>query len=87
MLAPYLLAAAGRRGELRADQRSSALGFAPEMAQVLHHFQAEQDAANAHAAAQGKKLREPGGLAKLLPSHPDNDTRLRALEPCLQPIR
>ncbi|MFC9673036.1 hypothetical protein [Streptomyces sp. NPDC056949] len=40
-----------------------------------------------YAAAQGKKLREPGGLAKLLPSHPDNDTRLRALEPCLQPIR
>ncbi len=87
VLAPYLLAAAGRRGELRADQQSAALGFAPEMAQVLHHFQAEQDAAKAHAAAQGKKLREPGGLAKLLSSHPDNYTRLRALEPYLQPIR
>ncbi|MFE5195135.1 hypothetical protein ACFQ93_15650 [Streptomyces sp. NPDC056601] len=35
VLAPYLLAAAGRRGELRADQQSAALGFAPEMAQVL----------------------------------------------------
>ncbi|MFF1690020.1 MULTISPECIES: M48 family metalloprotease [unclassified Streptomyces] len=87
VLAPYLLAAAGRRGELRADQHSAALGFAPEMAQVLHHFQAEQDAVKAYAAAQGKKLREPGGLAKLLSSHPDNYTRLRALEPYLQPIR
>ncbi|MFC9461338.1 M48 family metalloprotease [Streptomyces sp. NPDC056983] len=86
VLAPYLLAAAGRRGELRADQQSAALGFAPEMAQVLHHFQAERDAAKVHAAAQGKKLREPGGLAKLPSSHPDNYTRLRALEPCLQPI-
>ncbi|MFC7261084.1 M48 family metalloprotease [Streptomyces lutosisoli] len=84
VIAPYLLAYAGRLGELRADQQAAALGFATEMAQVLHHFQAEEDAAKAYAAAQGKKLKQPGGLAKLLTSHPDNYTRLRALEPYLQ---
>ncbi|MFI8792316.1 hypothetical protein [Streptomyces sp. NPDC055105] len=40
--APHLLAAAGRRGEPRADQQSATLGFAPETAQVPHHFQARQ---------------------------------------------
>ncbi|MET9408687.1 M48 family metalloprotease [Streptomyces sp. NPDC002935] len=84
VVAPYLLAYAGRLGELRADQQAAALGFAPEMAQVLHHFQAEEDAAKAAAVTQGKKLQEPGGLAKLLSTHPDNYTRLRALEPYLQ---
>ncbi|MFF3451849.1 M48 family metalloprotease [Streptomyces sp. NPDC002667] len=84
VVAPYLLAWAGRLGELRADQQAAALGFAPEMAEVLHHFQAEEDAAKAVAATQGKKLQEPTGLARLLSSHPDNYTRLRALEPYLQ---
>ncbi|MEU6274205.1 M48 family metalloprotease [Streptomyces populi] len=84
VVAPYLLAWAGRLGELRADQQSAALGFAPEMAEVLRHFQAEEDAAKSAAAAQGKKLQEPGGLARLLSTHPDNYTRLRALEPYLQ---
>ncbi|WP_326786077.1 M48 family metalloprotease [Streptomyces sp. NBC_00151] len=84
VVAPYLLAWAGRLGELRADQQAAALGFAPEMAEVLHHFQAEEDAAKAAAAGQGKKLQEPAGLARLLSTHPDNYTRLRALEPYLQ---
>ncbi|MFB7245445.1 M48 family metalloprotease [Streptomyces populi] len=84
VVAPYLLAWAGRLGELRADQQSAALGFAPEMAEVLRHFQAEEDAAKSAAAAQGKKLQEPTGLARLLSTHPDNHTRLRALEPYLQ---
>ncbi|WRZ91212.1 M48 family metalloprotease [Streptomyces sp. NBC_01007] len=84
VVAPYLLAYAGRLGELRADQQAAALGFAPEMAEVLHHFQAEEDASKAAAVAQGKKLQEPGGLARLLSTHPDNYTRLRALEPYLQ---
>lgn len=38
----------------------------------------------AQAAAQGRQLKEPGGLAKLLTTHPDNYTRLQALEPYLQ---
>ncbi|MFD5817957.1 M48 family metalloprotease [Streptomyces sp. NPDC127038] len=84
VVAPYLLAWAGRLGELRADQQAAALGFAPEMAEVLHHFQAEEDAAKAVAAGQGKKLQEPTGLARLLSTHPDNYTRLRALEPYLR---
>lgn len=84
VIAPYLLAYAGRLGELRADQQAAALGFAPEMAQVLQHFQAEEDAAKAAAVSRGKKLQEPGGLAKLLSTHPDNYTRLRALEPYLR---
>ena len=84
VVAPYLLAWAGRLGELRADQQAAALGFAPEMAEVLHHFQAEENAAKAAAAGQGKKLQEPTGLARLLSTHPDNYTRLRALEPYLQ---
>ncbi|MFE1286528.1 M48 family metalloprotease [Streptomyces sp. NPDC058751] len=87
VVAPYLLAWAGRLGELRADQQAAALGFAPEMAEVLHHFQAEEDAAKSAAAARGKKLQEPTGLARLLSTHPDNHTRLRALEPYLQLAR
>ncbi|MEV5548847.1 M48 family metalloprotease [Streptomyces sp. NPDC052309] len=87
VVAPYLLAYAGRQGELRADQAAAALGFAPQLTQVLHHFQAEEDMAKAYATAQGKRLREPAGLAKLLSSHPDNYTRMRALEPYLQPAR
>ncbi|MFG3546690.1 M48 family metalloprotease [Streptomyces sp. NPDC047725] len=85
--APYLLAYAGRQGELRADQAAAALGFAPQLTEVLYHFQAEEDAAKAYAAARGKRLRQPSGLAKLLSSHPDNYTRMRALEPYLQRAR
>ncbi|MFF4516637.1 M48 family metalloprotease [Streptomyces mirabilis] len=82
--APYLLAYVGRQGELRADRQAADLGFAPHLAQVLHHFQAQEDAVKAQAAAQGRQLKEPGGLAKLLTTHPDNYTRLQALEPYLQ---
>ncbi|MEU0819893.1 M48 family metalloprotease [Streptomyces mirabilis] len=82
--APYLLAYVGRQGELRADRQAADLGFAPHLAQVLHHFQAQEDAVKAQAAAQGRQLKEPGGLAKLLTTHPDNHTRLQALEPYLQ---
>ncbi|MCX4611049.1 M48 family metalloprotease [Streptomyces mirabilis] len=82
--APYLLAYVGRQGELRADRQAADLGFAPHLAQVLHHFQAQEDAVKAQAAAQGRQLKEPGGLAKLLTTHPDNYTRLQALEPYLR---
>jgi Zn-dependent protease with chaperone function len=74
----------GRQGELRADRQAADLGFAPQLAQVLYHFQAQEDAVKAQAAAQGRKLKEPGGLARLLTTHPDNYTRLQALEPYLQ---
>ncbi|GHD50943.1 hypothetical protein GCM10010317_031010 [Streptomyces mirabilis] len=84
VVAPYLLAYVGRQGELRADRQAADLGFAPQLAQVLYHFQAQEDAVKAQAAAQGRQLKEPGGLAKLLTTHPDNYTRLQALEPYLQ---
>ncbi|MFK4225021.1 M48 family metalloprotease [Streptomyces sp. NPDC019890] len=81
VIAPYLLAYVGRQAELRADQQAAALGFAQEMAEVLQRLQAEEDADKARAAAAGQKLNEPGTLAKLLDTHPDHATRLRALEP------
>ncbi|MFF3583312.1 M48 family metalloprotease [Streptomyces mirabilis] len=84
VVAPYLLAYVGRQGELRADRQAADLGFAPQLAQVLYHFQAQEDAVKAQAAAQGRQLKEPGGLARLLTTHPDNHTRLQALEPYLQ---
>lgn len=87
VIAPYLLAYVGRQAELRADQQAAALGFAPEMSEVLYRLQAEEDADKVRAAAAGQKLNEPGTLAKLLDTHPDHATRLRALEPYHQPGR
>lgn len=84
VVAPYLLAYVGRQGELRADRQAADLGFAPQLAQVLYHFQAQEDAVKAQAAAQGRQFKEPGGLARLLTTHPDNHTQLHALEPYLQ---
>ncbi|MGW2423644.1 M48 family metalloprotease [Streptomyces sp. NPDC001709] len=83
VLAPYLLAYAGRRGELRADQQAAELGFARQLAEVLHHSQAEEAATKAALAATGRKLKEPGTLDRLLSSHPDHVTRLNALQPYL----
>jgi Zn-dependent protease with chaperone function len=83
VLAPYLLAHAGRRGELRADQQAAELGFARQLSEVLYHFQNEETATKAALAAQGQKLQEPGTLARLLSSHPDHQTRLSALQPYL----
>ncbi|MER6073915.1 M48 family metalloprotease [Streptomyces sp. NPDC001817] len=82
--APYLLAYVGRRGELRANQQAAELGFAPRLAEVIHHFRTEEETAKAAAVAQGQKLQEPGTLARLLSTHPDHETRLSALEPYLR---
>lgn len=82
--APYLLAYMGRRGELRADQQAAELGFAHRLAEVIHHFRTEEEAAKAAAAAQGQKLKAPGPLDRLLSTHPDHETRLSALEPYLR---
>ncbi|MEW2621224.1 M48 family metalloprotease [Streptomyces sp. NPDC048106] len=79
VLAPFLLAYAGRRGELRADQQAAELGFARELAEVLYHLQSEETTMKAALAAQGHKLKEPGPLGRLLSSHPDHHTRLTAL--------
>ncbi|MGW7383494.1 M48 family metalloprotease [Streptomyces sp. NPDC054794] len=84
LLAPYLLAYAGRQGELRADQQAADLGFARPMAEVLHHLQAEEDAEVARATAAGQRLERPGPMARLLSTHPDHATRLSRLEPYLR---
>ncbi|MEW2510026.1 M48 family metalloprotease [Streptomyces sp. NPDC046870] len=83
VLAPYLLAYAGRRGELRADQQAAELGFARQLAEVLYHFQVQEEATKAALAAQGRQLKEPGRLGRLLSSHPDRSTRITALQPYL----
>ncbi|MFF4564629.1 M48 family metalloprotease [Streptomyces sp. NPDC001435] len=84
VLAPYLLAFAGRQGELRADQQAAALGFARQMTEVLHRLEAEEQAEAVRAAAAGQRLERPGPLARLLSTHPDHATRLARLEPYLR---
>ncbi|MCX5204847.1 M48 family metalloprotease [Streptomyces sp. NBC_00237] len=82
---PYLMAAVGRRAELRADQHAAALGFAPMLAEVLYAMeQSEVQARYQLAAARGAKPAEPGVLARLLTTHPDFHTRLYRLQPHLQ---
>ncbi|GAB1337212.1 hypothetical protein ACE1SV_38020 [Streptomyces sp. E-15] len=83
VLAPYLLAYAGRRGELRADQQAAELGFARQLAEVLYHFQVQEEATKAALAAQGRQPKEPGRLSRLLSSHPDRPARIVALQPYL----
>ncbi|MGW0603098.1 M48 family metalloprotease [Streptomyces sp. NPDC002640] len=86
LLAPYALAAVGRRAELRADLHAAELGFAPMLASVLHRLH-QQDEAAKHAVLMrtGKPPAGPGALGKLLSSHPDHPTRLQHLQPFLQP--
>ncbi|MFJ9028355.1 M48 family metalloprotease [Streptomyces sp. NPDC102274] len=86
LVVPYLMAAVGRRAELRADQHAAALGFAPMLAQVLHTMHHSETQARLHAAAAaGKAPAEPGVLARLLATHPDYPTRLYRLQPYIQP--
>ncbi|KUJ70147.1 peptidase [Streptomyces albus subsp. albus] len=84
---PYLMAALGRRAELRADRHAAALGFAPMLAEVLYVMHTTELQARHQAAALGKPLARPGALARLLATHPDYPTRLQRLQPYLQPGR
>ncbi|MFE0099595.1 M48 family metalloprotease [Streptomyces sp. NPDC059009] len=85
---PYLIAAMGRRSELRADQHAAALGFAPMLAQVLQSMHAAETETKRRAmAAAGKNPAEPGLLARLLTTHPDYATRIHRLRPYLGPGR
>ncbi|TXC94544.1 M48 family metalloprotease [Streptomyces sp. ISID311] len=85
LIAPYLLAAVGRRAELRADQHAAALGFAPMLSEVLTTMHTGEKAAEAAALRAGHSARPPGLLMQLLSTHPDYHTRLRHLEPYLRP--
>ena len=97
IVAPYLLAAVGRRAELRADQHAAALGFGPMLAEVLQMMHKEESgaeeamtaafSARGEAGAFGTVIQahagRPGLLSKLLASHPDFHTRLHHLAPYL----
>ncbi|WP_328927143.1 M48 family metalloprotease [Streptomyces sp. NBC_00190] len=88
LVMPYLMAAVGRRAELRADEHAAALGFAPMLAQMLHGVMAQEEQAKQAVLAQtGKPFTEPGTLDRLLSTHPDHRTRLHHLQPYLQPAR
>ncbi|MFD8979196.1 M48 family metalloprotease [Streptomyces sp. NPDC059564] len=69
---PFLTAAVGRRAELRADRHAAALGFAPQLAEVLA-VEPEEDA--------------PSTLRLMLSPHPHHRTRLHRLQPYLVPTR
>lgn len=84
LVTPYLIAAVGRRAELRADQHAAALGFAPMLAQVLQAMHAtETEAKRQTMAASGHRLAAPRLLDQLLSTHPDYPTRIHRLRPYL----
>ncbi|WP_406477392.1 M48 family metalloprotease [Streptomyces platensis] len=85
LIAPYLLAAVGRRAELRADRHAAALGFAPMLSEVLSTMHTGERAAEVAALRAGQQPPRPGFLAGLLSSHPAYHTRLHHLEPYLRP--
>ncbi|MFC4032989.1 M48 family metalloprotease [Streptomyces polygonati] len=91
LAAPYLLAAVGRRTELRADQHAAALGFAPMLVEVLGTMHTQELAARAATAramspyGPPAAAPEPALLTRLLVSHPDYHTRLHYLRPYLEP--
>ncbi|MFE5579825.1 M48 family metalloprotease [Kitasatospora sp. NPDC056531] len=81
LVTPYLLAAVGRRSELRADIQAAELGFADAMIEVFHGFLRDEEAALAVAAREnGGKAVRPGLGQRLLSTHPDTHTRIRRLE-------
>ncbi|MBD0694273.1 M48 family metalloprotease [Streptomyces sp. CBMA123] len=81
VVTPYLLAAVGRRSELRADVQAAELGFADAMIEVFHGFLRDEEQALAIAAREnGGRAVRPGLGQRLLSSHPDTHTRIRRLE-------
>ncbi|MBO8191406.1 M48 family metalloprotease [Streptomyces oryzae] len=88
---PYLLAAVGRRSELRADQQAAALGFAPMLAEVLRQSMPVAQPAQgqygtaALTPASGLPPDQRGTLARLLDTHPPYHVRLHHLRPYLEP--
>ncbi|MFH8488009.1 M48 family metalloprotease [Streptomyces longisporoflavus] len=84
LITPYLLAYFGRLGELRADRQAADLGFAPVLAEILHQAQAQDETDRARAVTAGYRAKQRGTMSRLLSSHPETHTRLRALEPYLR---
>ncbi|MEV7541992.1 M48 family metalloprotease [Streptomyces sp. NPDC089915] len=69
---PFLLAWAGRRGELRADRFAAEIGYGPRLHAVFTGWQ-EGGADDGHL--------QQGVAARLMSSHPPMHERIRALEP------
>ncbi|WP_335934531.1 M48 family metalloprotease [Streptomyces sp. PTD5-9] len=86
LVLPYLSAAVGRRAELRADRHAAALGFAPELAEVLQTLHADEvRARRGTLIVTGEPEERESVPARLLSSHPDLPTRLHHLRPYLRP--
>ncbi|MGW2177274.1 M48 family metalloprotease [Streptomyces sp. NPDC001732] len=84
LVLPYLSAAVGRRAELRADRHAAALGFAPELAEVLEMMYTDETRARQQASAvAGERPERESAPARLLSTHPDVPTRLHHLRPYL----
>lgn len=84
LLSPYIVAAADRAGELRADRKAAELGFAPSLCEVLRKLELEDQ------AAQQLREEETSGdrpqrkrVNPLLSSHPSTRKRLKRLTPYL----
>ncbi|MFF9347991.1 M48 family metalloprotease [Streptomyces sp. NPDC014734] len=83
LVLPYFSAAWDRRAELRADHHAAALGFAPQLADVLQTMHANEVRARQTTSTAVKgKGRRPAPV-RLLASHPDVPTRLHHLRPYL----
>ncbi|MFI6153349.1 M48 family metalloprotease [Kitasatospora sp. NPDC051170] len=80
VVTPYLLAAVGRRGELRADLHAAELGFADAQIEVFHRFLQEERQALAIAERMHGHVPRPSLAQRLLSTHPDPHTRIRRLE-------
>ena len=87
VLTPYLVAALGRRAELRADRHAATLGFAPMMIDILNMMVAEDASARASAAAKGLRWERDAPMARLLSSHPSLHTRLHHLQAIIEDRR
>ncbi|WP_256251836.1 M48 family metalloprotease [Streptomyces sp. yr375] len=68
---PFLLAWAGRQGELRADRFAGQLGYGPLLISLFTALQAE---------GYDDEARKEGPIARLMSSHPPFHQRIRALE-------
>ncbi|WP_369377043.1 M48 family metalloprotease [Streptomyces sp. cg36] len=84
---PYLMAAVGRRSELRADEYAAVHGFGPKLAEVLQMLHSADQQTLLSATPLGSPKTRTGPLSRLLSDHPDYPTRLLRLQPYLRPGR
>lgn len=68
---PFLLAWAGRQGELRADRFAGQIGYGPMLLSIFTTWQGE---------GHDDEARKQGALTRLMSTHPSFHQRIRALE-------